>query len=199
VDDLDLVAIGTSYGGLQALSVLLEGLPADFGPAIAVVQHRSRDSDETLARLLQDHSKLPVVEIDDKEPILPSHVYVAPPDYHLLVDRRTFALSVDAPVVFSRPSIDVFFESAAEALGPSVVGVLLTGANGDGAVGLQRIRSSGGYAIVQDPATAVGRAMPEAGIASGPIDEVVPLERISSRLVQLLSSKRATRSGDRRR
>jgi len=83
--------------------------------------------------------------------------------------------------------------------GPSVVGVLLTGANGDGAVGLQRIRSSGGYAIVQDPATAVGRAMPEAGIASGPIDEVVPLERISSRLVQLLSSKRATRSGDRRR
>lgn len=183
----EIVAVGTSYGGLQALSDLLEGIPADFAPAIAVVQHRSRDSDDTFARLLQDHSRLPVSEVDDKEPIEGSRVYVAPPDYHLLVEDRSFALSVDAPVAFSRPSIDVFFESAAEAYGRGVVGVLLTGANADGASGLQTIRAAGGYVIVQDPETAVGRAMPEAGIAFGPVDAVLPLDGIAARLVALAS------------
>jgi two-component system chemotaxis response regulator CheB len=189
--DVELVAVGTSYGGLQALSILLEGIPATFPAAIAIVQHRSRDSDDTFQRLLQDHSKLPVQEVEDKEPIVGSCVYVAPPDYHLLVERRAFALSVDAPVAFSRPSIDVFFESAAEAMGPKVVGVLLTGANADGARGLQEIRAAGGYTIVQDPTTALGRAMPEAGIALGPVDAVVPLDAISARLVDLCSSRGA--------
>lgn len=189
--EIDLVAVGTSYGGLQALGVILERLPADFGPAIAVVQHRSSDSDDTLARILQDHSRLPVREVDDKEPISRGTVFIAPPDYHLLVEDGTFALSTEAPVAYSRPSIDVFFESAAEALGERTVGILLTGANADGAVGLRRIKECGGYAIVQDPETAAGRAMPAAGIAAGPVDAVLPLERIAEHLVALAASRSA--------
>ena len=185
----DLIAIGTSFGGLQALSLLLDDLPEGFAPAVGIVQHRSRDSDETLIRLLQDHCKLPVCEVDDKEPILPGHVYVAPPDYHLLVEDATFALSMDPPVAYSRPSIDVFFESAAEALGERVIGVLLTGANSDGGLGLRRIKERGGYAIVQDPETAVGRAMPAAGIALAPVDAVLPLELIGQRLVEIAAKR----------
>ncbi len=188
--DLDLVAIGTSYGGLQALGQILSRLPADFRPPLAVVQHRSRESDETLVRLLQDRTRLRVVEVDDKEPIASGHVYIAPADYHLLVEGDAFSLSMDAPVAFSRPSIDVFFESAAEALGERVIGVLLTGANSDGAAGLQQIRARGGYAIVQDPKTAIGPAMPAAGIAAGPVDAVLPLELISDHLVGLSAKRR---------
>lgn len=188
--ELDLVAIGTSYGGLQALGTIIGRLPADFAPPLAVVQHRSRDSDETLVRLLQDRTRLRVVEVDDKEPIVPGHVYIAPADYHLLVEGEAFSLSMDAPVAFSRPSIDVFFESAAEALGDKVIGVLLTGANSDGAVGLQKIRARGGYAIVQDPKTAIGHAMPAAGIAAGPVDAVLPLEFISDHLVGISAKRR---------
>jgi two-component system chemotaxis response regulator CheB len=191
--DISLVAVGTSYGGLQALGVILAGLPAEFAPAVAVVQHRSRDSDETLARLLQDHSRLAVREVDDKEPIVGGTVFIAPPDYHLLVEDGAFALSTEAPVAYSRPSIDVFFESAAEALGALAVGVLLTGANADGAAGLRKIKQHGGYAIVQDPETAVAPAMPAAGIAAGPVDAVLPLERIAEHLVALASSRRAAR------
>jgi len=184
-----VVVVGTSYGGLQALSMLLGGLPADFGAAMVVVQHRSRDSDETLSRLLQDRTSLPVVEVDDKDAIEPGHIFIAPPDYHLLIEGKTFALSTEAPVAFSRPSIDVLFESAAEALGDRVVGVLLTGANADGAVGLVRIKQRGGYVIVQDPETAVGRAMPAAGIAIAPVDIVLPLERIAGHLVDVVGRR----------
>ena len=180
-----VVVVGTSYGGLQALSVLLGGLPADFEPAVVVVQHRSRDSDDTLSRLLGDRTPLPVVEVDDKDAIEAGHVFIAPPDYHLLVEGETFALSTEAPVAFSRPSIDVLFESAAEALGERVIGVLLTGANADGAAGLVRIKQRGGYAIVQDPETAVGRAMPAAGVATAVVDVVLPLERIAGHLVRI--------------
>jgi two-component system chemotaxis response regulator CheB len=190
--NLDLVVVGTSYGGLHALSVLLDGLPADFEPAVAIVQHRSPDSDETLARLLQDRSRLPVLEVDDKEPIESGHVYIAPPSYHLLVEGGAFALSTEAPVAFSRPSIDVLFESAAEAFGPRVAGVLLTGANADGALGLRRIKELGGFAVVQDPDTALGRAMPAAGVALAPVDAILPLERIPGFLVELAASRAAT-------
>jgi two-component system chemotaxis response regulator CheB len=188
--DFNVVVVGTSYGGLQALSTLLGAIPADFPFPLAVVQHRSRDSDETLSRLLQERSKLRVREVFDKEPIAAGHVYIGPPDYHLLVEGATFALSVDAPVAFSRPSIDVFFESAADALGPRVIGVLLTGANADGAMGLKRIKQRGGYAIVQDPQTAAARAMPDAGIALAPVDAVLPLAEIAGHLVDLAAARR---------
>lgn len=186
----ELVVIGTSYGGLQAVSTLLGGLPADFGAAIVVVQHRSKDSDETLVHLLQDHSRLPVREAEDKERIEPRTVYVAPPDYHTLVERGELALSVDAPVVFSRPSIDVLFETAAEAYGARAIGVVLTGANADGSMGLRRIQQLGGYTIVQDPSTALGRTMPQAAVAAVRVDAVLPIELIADQLVELVSRKR---------
>lgn len=179
------IAIGTSYGGLNAASVILEYLPAPFEPAVAIVQHRSKDSDGTLTRLLQDHCLLPVQEVEDKEPIRGGRVYVAPPDYHLLVEREAFSLSVDAPVLFSRPSIDVFFESVADVFAEHAIGVVLTGANADGAAGLQAIHASGGLTIVQDPATAAGRAMPDAAIAAGQVDAIRTLEEIGRLLRDL--------------
>lgn len=179
------IAIGTSYGGLNATSAILEYLPAPFEPAVAIVQHRSKESDGTLTQLLQDHCRLPVREAEDKEPIQGGCVYVAPPDYHLLLERESFSLSTDAPVLFSRPSIDVFFESVADVFAEHAIGVVLTGANSDGAAGLQAIHAAGGLTIVQDPATAVGRAMPEAAIAAGPVDAVRSLDDIGRLLRDL--------------
>ena len=129
--DYRLIVMGLSAGGLQALSVLLPALPANFSLPIAIVQHRSRDS-HALATVLQEDSRLRVCEIEDKMPLDYAQVYLAPPDYHALVEDGYFALSTEAPVTYSRPSIDVFFESAADQLGPAVIGVVLTGANRDG-------------------------------------------------------------------
>jgi two-component system chemotaxis response regulator CheB len=181
----ELVVIGCSWGGLHALEVVLAGLPSSFDIPIAIVQHRRADSDDTLAKLLQRYSTMPVTEVEDKEPISRGHVYVAPPDYHLLVDGSSFALSTDEPVAFSRPSIDLLFESAADALGPYVIGVLLTGANRDGAHGLSCIKGVGGLTIVQDPATAECRTMPDAGIEEGRPDRVLPLAGIGPFLARL--------------
>jgi two-component system, chemotaxis family, protein-glutamate methylesterase/glutaminase len=129
----DIVVVGTSWGGLQALSALLRALPADFALPVAVVQHRSRDAASLLAELLQDHTPHIVCDVEDKEAIAPGHVYLAPPDYHLMVEHGHFSLSVDPLVRYSRPSIDVLFETAAESYGAGTVGVVLTGANEDGA------------------------------------------------------------------
>lgn len=182
---VDLVVIGASWGGLNAISVVLGALPADFPTPIVFVQHRSKDSDGSLVTILQDRCGLPICEVEDKDPVLGNCVYVAPPDYHLLVEGTSFALSIEAPVAFSRPSIDVLFESAADAYGPGVVGVVLTGANADGTRGLRRVKAAGGYAIVQDPATAESRAMPEAAIAGVAVDEVLALDMISPALLRL--------------
>lgn len=181
----ELVVVGTSYGGLQAISTLLDGLPESFPAAVVIVQHRSKDSDGTLVELLREHSRLPIDEAEDKQAIAPGRVFLAAPDYHLLVDGASFALSVDAPVVFSRPSIDVLFESAAESYRERLVGVVLTGANADGAAGLRRIKELGGYTIVQEPAEAVSAIMPEAAIAATAVDAVLGIERIAKRLVRL--------------
>jgi two-component system chemotaxis response regulator CheB len=148
---------------------------------MVVVQHRSRDSD-ALCELLQEVTGLRVGEANDKEPILPGHVYVAPPDYHLLVEPGYFVLSTDEPVRYSRPSIDVMFASAADAYGPDVIGVVLTGANADGALGLQRIVARGGHAVVQDPATAEVKVMPLSALKAVPGACVLPLERIGPHL-----------------
>ena len=182
---IELVVVGASWGGMRAIGELLAALPATFTAAIAVAQHRGITATGGLTHVFQRHSELPVKDADDKEPIEPGHVYLAPADYHLLVERGTFALSVDERVQYSRPSIDVLFESAAEAYGHRVAGVLLTGANEDGADGLVAIRRAGGFTIVQDPATAESAAMPAAAIAAGAADKVLPLQAIAPLLVEL--------------
>jgi two-component system, chemotaxis family, protein-glutamate methylesterase/glutaminase len=167
----ELVVVGTSWGGLAALGRLLDHLPDELDLPIAIAQHRGAGSLEgALAASLQRRVRRRVHEVDDKDPIERGHVYVAPPDYHLLVERRSFALSLDERVRHARPSIDVLFESAADAYGAGVIGVVLTGANDDGAAGLARIKERGGVAIAQDPATAEAPAMPRAAIkAAAPI------------------------------
>ena len=172
-----LVAVGVSAGGLLALRTLVSGLPKDFELPVAVVQHRSKDS-ELLCELLQECSHLEVAEASDKESIAPGRIYVAPPDYHLLVEPGYFALSTDEPVRFSRPSIDVMFASAADAYALDAIGVVLTGANADGARGLRKIVDRGGHAIVQDPATAEVRVMPQAAIRAVPEACVLPMAEI---------------------
>jgi two-component system chemotaxis response regulator CheB len=181
----EIVVIGTSWGGLNALSHVVAGLPATFALPVVVVQHRSPDAPGFLAELLQTRTRLCVVEVDDKSPIAPGHVFVAPPNYHLLFDRGFFSLTTDAPVRYSRPSIDVTFVSAADEYGRRMIGVVLTGANEDGALGLKRIADRGGYAIVQDPATAEGPAMPRAALRAVPKARVIALDRIASHLIAI--------------
>jgi two-component system chemotaxis response regulator CheB len=182
----ELVAVGASWGGLHALETVLGGLPGDFRTPIAIAQHRAVDSGSgALPRMLSLRSGLEVLEAGDKDPIEAGHVYIAPPDYHLLVESDGFALSTDGMVQHSRPSIDVLFESAADTFGARVIGVILTGANADGADGLKRLKRRGAVTVVQDPETAEKRAMPDAAIATGAADHVVPLERVAPLLVEL--------------
>ena len=182
---IDIVVIGCSLGGMRALSMLLGALPANFDPPIAAVQHRHRASNEGLPAYLRTQTKLPVVDVDDKLYIRPRHVYLAPADYHLLVEKGTFDLSVDAAVSYSRPSVDVLFESAADAYRTGVVAVVLTGANADGARGAVRIKKQGGFVIVQEPQTAEAPEMPQAAIDAVRVDRILPLERIGPYLVEL--------------
>lgn len=181
----DLIVIGTSLGGLHALNVVLGALPAGFQCPIVIVQHRKPDADETLTVLLQERCHLPVREAEDKEPLVPGCVYLAPAGYHLLVERGNLALSTEAPVNYARPSIDVLFESAARAYGARVVGVLLTGANADGAQGLGAIKRAGGLTVAQDPADVEARTMPEAAIKIGAVDMILPLEEIGKFLARI--------------
>ena len=183
----DLVVVGTSWGGLAALKTLVGALPASFRMAVTLVQHRHKDSDHVLRALLQERSHLIVCEVEDKMPLEEGHIYVAPPDYHTLIEPGHFALSTEAPVRFSRPSIDVTFNSAADAYGHRMVGVVMTGANTDGALGLRRISDLGGLAIIQDPRTAESPTMPEAAQKAVPRARVMPLPRIGEYLVTLPS------------
>ena len=182
----ELVVVGCSWGGLAALGRLLDHLPEDVDLPIVVAQHRGPDSLRgVLEATLRRRRPRPVVEVEDKDPIAPGRVYLAPPDYHLLVEPGSFALSVDEHVQYARPSIDVLFESAADAYGARVIGVVLTGANADGAAGLARIAERGGAAIVQDPSRSLRRAMPDAAIAATTADAVLPLEEIGNFLFGL--------------
>ncbi|HEY0006008.1 MAG TPA: chemotaxis protein CheB [Pyrinomonadaceae bacterium] len=175
----EIIVIGTSYGGLSALQILLPGLEADLSLPIVIVQHRGKAEAGGLCEFLQKRSPLPLAEPDDKEEILPGHVYLAPQDYHLLVEKGHFALSTEGPVGYARPSINVLFESAADAYRAHVVGVILTGANTDGARGLAKIKLHGGLAIVQDPLSAESQSMPEAAIAATDVDRVLPITEIA--------------------
>lgn len=179
-----VVVVGTSAGGLTALRTLVGALAPGFALPLVVVQHRSRDS-ELLCELVQECTRLHVSEVVDKMDMQPGRVYLAPPDYHLLLEEGSFALSTEAPVRFSRPSIDVTFASAADTYGAATVGVVLTGANHDGSAGLRRIADGGGHAVVQEPATAEVRVMPAAALAAVPEARVLPLAQIGPHLAHL--------------
>lgn len=188
----ELVAIGTSMGGLYALEVIFANLPRNFPAAIAVVQHRHQASDGKLSACLQQYSAMPLKDAEDKENILPGCIYLAPANYHLLVeagqnknDPCHYALSTEAPVSYARPSINVLFESVADAYKEKVIGIILTGASNDGAKGLAKIKQRGGLAIVQAPATAESRTMPEAAIATIAVDWILPLQAIAPFLIDL--------------
>ncbi|WP_298234276.1 chemotaxis protein CheB [uncultured Azohydromonas sp.] len=181
--DADAVVIGASAGGVQALQTLLGALDADFAPAVLVVLHLSPGRESLMAELLDAACALPVAEALDKQPVRGGTVTLAPPDYHLLVEpERCLALSVDDPVLFSRPAIDPLFESAAAAYGPRLLALLLTGASTDGSAGLAAVRRRGGQAWVQDPASASAATMPAAALAHAGADAVLTLDQMCRRL-----------------
>lgn len=180
-----IVVIGTSWGGLTALVKLLGNLPADFGIPIALVQHRGKDSERLLPQLLQDATDLKVCEMEDKDALTPGMVHLAPANYHALIDEGSISLTIEEPVRFSRPSIDVMFMSAADTYRDRTIGVILTGANEDGSSGLRHIVKRGGRALVQDPKTAEIPIMPVAAIKAAPSAEVLPLDRLAPRLIEL--------------
>ncbi len=191
-----IVVIGASAGGLEAVSVLLAQLPGDFGLPVVVAQHRApAPPDGDIAGIWQRATPLRVADAEDKAPIEPGHVYIAPADYHLLIESRAvFALSIDPPVLWARPSIDVLFESAAEVYGDEVIGVLLTGASADGSKGLRAIRAGGGCALVQYPQTAECAVMPNAALAATSVNHVLPLPDLG-RIVGALAGRSAVEPG----
>jgi two-component system chemotaxis response regulator CheB len=179
----EAVVIGSSAGALEALSAILPALPARFGLPLIVVVHVPADKPSLLAELFRARCRVAVREAEDKEPIREGTVYFAPPDYHLLVEtERTLSLSVDEPVLYSRPSIDVLFESAADAYGSGLIAIILSGANHDGARGIKAVVESGGVAVIQSPEEAFSRAMPEAAMAACPNARVLPLSGIAAYL-----------------
>lgn len=177
--DIDAVAIGASAGGVEVLSVLLSALPASCRASFFIVMHIPRERPSLLADVFNARCALPVREAEDKEPVQPGTVYFAPPDYHLLLDRGpALALSSDEPVHFSRPSIDVLFDSAADVYGERLLGLILTGANQDGAEGLAAVGRAGGRTVVQEPGGAAVPFLPEAALQVGPVDFVLPLAQL---------------------
>ncbi|HKU38215.1 MAG TPA: chemotaxis protein CheB [Polyangiales bacterium] len=177
------VVVGGSAGAVEVLGRLLPGLPSDSRVPVIVCVHLAPRRPSLLRQLFAARCRLPVREPDDKQPVGPG-IWFAPPDYHLLVEsQRCFALSIDQPVKFSRPSIDVLFESAAEAYGPGLLGVVLTGANDDGALGACAIRKLGGVLAVQDPQTAESSEMPKAAIRAASPQFVGSVEELASILI----------------
>lgn len=175
----EAVVIGTSAGAVEALSTLLPSLPEDFPLPVMIVMHTPPDKKSVMPDLMQAKCKVKVREAEDKEPLQPGTVYFAPPDYHLLVeDDRSLSLSVEDPVLFSRPSIDVLFESAADVYGERLIGVILTGANPDGANGLKILSEAGGLAVVQSPTRAQSPFMPEAALKACPDAHILDIEQI---------------------
>lgn len=183
-----LLVIGGSAGSLEPLLQIIAAIPVHTTAAIVVVVHRKAGSDSILRDLLAAKTSLQVKEVEDKEPLLPAHIYLAPPDYHLLFEnKQCFALDASEKVHYSRPSIDVTFESAAAVFGTAVIGVLLSGANADGAEGMAAIKKAGGHTLAQDPATAEVYYMPQQAILLDAAMEVKPTQLLASSLVHLLA------------
>jgi two-component system, chemotaxis family, protein-glutamate methylesterase/glutaminase len=180
------IAIGASAGGVEALSVLLPALPTDLAAPVFVVLHQPRDRPSLLVDIFKLRCDLPVREAEDKEAVEAGTIYFAPPDYHLLVDEGPrLALSADDLVHYSRPSIDVLFESAADVYEDRLLGILLTGANEDGASGMEAIHRAGGTTVVQEPETAIAASMPLSALARTPVDRVLSLDGIAALLRSL--------------
>ncbi len=176
---IDAVVVGASAGAIEALSLILPELPSEFALPLMVVVHLPRDRRSALADLFQGRCRIEVKEAEDKEAIQPGTAYFAPPDYHLLIEPdRRLSLSSDEPVLYSRPSIDVLFETAADAYGENLLGIILTGANSDGARGLRKICEAGGQALVQSPESALVPAMPQAALAACPKARAMSLAQI---------------------
>jgi two-component system, chemotaxis family, protein-glutamate methylesterase/glutaminase len=174
----ELLAIGGSAGGLEVVIDIIPFFPADFSLAILIILHR-RDSESVLVDLLAEKAILPVKEVEEKEPVLPGHIYIAPGDYHVLIEAdKTFSLDFSEKVNYSRPSIDVSFESAAEVYTDTLIGLLLSGANADGTEGFKAIKKSGGLTIVQNPTNAAVAYMPQQAVESLSVDKILTTEEI---------------------
>ncbi len=189
---LSLVAIGASAGGVAALGEILPALPPDFPLPVVVVVHVPPSRHSLLAELFDKRCRLPVLEAEDKTRLEPGHVYFSPPDYHLMIEEDlSCSLSVDEPVNFSRPSIDVLLESAASSIGDGVLAIILTGTSADGAQGLKAVREADGIGWVQSPETAHSALMPQRAIEVGGADAVLTLPQIAERLVRLKQEVRS--------
>lgn len=187
----DAIVIGVSSGGLNALKIIFAALPVHFSIPIIIVQHLGAHSDSNWIKILNEKSHLEIKEADEKEKIEKGKIYFAPPNYHLLIEKdKTFSLTIDQRVSFARPSIDVLFETAAEAYTNKLIGVVLTGSNYDGTEGIKRIKECGGLAIIQDPKTAESAYMPTSAIAAIVPDYVLPLEDIAEVLLKMDQQKR---------
>lgn len=182
----EAVVIGASAGGLATLSGILKGLPVDFRLPLIIIQHRAKDERMLLEEVLQAKCVIRIKQADEKEKIEGGVAYIAPADYHLLIEKdRSFSLTCDEPVNFSRPSIDLLFETAAEVYMNKLIGIILTGASNDGAAGIQAIRRRGGFTIAQDPANATFPVMPRAAINTGSVLTVFTLEEIREFLLDI--------------
>ena len=183
------VVLGGSAGSLEVILGLVEKLPEYLDAVIMIVIHRKNDKDSILQDLIANRTSIPVREVEDKDPIQFNTIYLAPPDYHLLIENKSlFSLDSSEKVHYSRPSIDVTFESVAEVFGKSVIGVLLSGANADGAAGLAQIKKAGGYTIVQNPATAEVAYMPQQAINLTEVNTIINADELADVLQQLLTS-----------
>lgn len=188
------IVIGVSSGGIEALKKILPELPANFPLPIIIVQHQHPNSDNYFAEYMNEKCRMRVKEADEKESIAAGTIYFAPPNYHLLIEAdETFALSTSERVCNSRPSIDVLFETAADVYESSLIGIILTGANSDGANGMKRIKENGGLSIVQDPKTAESPTMPRAAIKACKVDHVLTLEKIPKLLMKILMKKKSNK------
>ena len=186
----EAIVIGVSSGGMNAMKVMFSLLPKDFNTPIIIVQHISAHSDNLWIKLLNDQNNLSIKEADEKENIEYGKVYIAPPNYHLMIEKdKTFSLTIDERVNFARPSIDVLFESAAEAYKDKLIGVVLTGSNNDGTNGIKRIQECGGLTIIQNPETAESSYMPRSAIAAIKPDYILSLEDIIQLLIKLDKQK----------
>lgn len=175
----EAVVMGASAGAIEAMLTILPSLPANYPLPLLVVIHIPPDRKSMIAELFQSRCKLRVKEVEDTELIEPGTVYIAPPDYHVLVEPdHRLSLSSEEPVLYSRPSIDVLFESAADVYGTGLLAVILTGANSDGALGSRAVKAAGGTVIIQDPETAYSSAMPKAALSQCPDAQTLDLEQI---------------------
>ena len=184
------IVIGASAGGFEVFTQILPQFDKHFSIPVIVVQHLHPDHTGSMATLLNERAQITIKEADEKEPLNPGHIYFAPANYHLLIEKdKTFSLSIDAKVNYSRPSIDVLFESAVNAFRSRLVGLLLSGANSDGAAGLRKIKNAGGITIVQNPETAYAAAMPGSAMALFNVDYVLNPDQIVSTIMRICERK----------